>query len=121
MATQIRAWRDPKCFRAIALCDPHFAASSPPSFKEPYLDYLTSNIKQVVKHAGKIQADTLLWAGDIFHLKEPRSNPLWLIAKVLGIMFDAEKTHGVPSLGIGGNHDYKHGSLEGGLWSSKAS
>lgn len=118
MHTRKKGLRDPNCFRAIAICDPHFAASSPPAFKVDYLEYVTSNVSQVLKHAGKIKADAILWAGDMFHLKEPRNNPHWLVSKVIGLLAEADQIYGCPSLGIGGNHDYKHGCLEAGLHGS---
>lgn len=118
MSIRKRDWKDPDCFRAIAINDPHFAAKSPPAFKVSYLDYLTTNVEKVLTFANTRNVDAILWAGDIFHLKEPRNNPLWLIAKVIGIMSHHDKYLGIPSLGIGGNHDYKHGSLEGGLHGS---
>lgn len=113
--TTTRRTKDPKAFKAIAINDPHFAASSPPAFKTSYLEHLESNLDQVFRKAIEWDVDAILWAGDMFHLKEPRHNPLWLIARVAGKLANVATVGNLLNLGIGGNHDYKHGSLAGGL------
>lgn len=115
MRTTTRPTKDPDVFKCLAICDPHFAASSPPAFKTNYLEYLESNVDQVFRYAIKNKVDAILWAGDIFHLKEPRNNPLWLVARVISRLSVPQVVEGIPNLGIGGNHDYKYGTLEAGL------
>lgn len=105
---------DPKKFRAIAINDAHFAANSPPAFKVDYLQLLENNVKQVLAKASQLKVDAVIWSGDIFHLKEAKNNPLWLIAKVIGLMTD----HGLTHLAIAGNHDIKFGSIDTGLYGS---
>lgn len=115
--TEIRT-KDPTCFRAIEVNDPHLAANPPPAFKVDYLAYVLGQIEQVLRAAEKLNVDAILWGGDIFHLKEPRHNPLWLIAKTITMLASAAQTAKLVHLGIAGNHDIKHGSLEAGLYGS---
>lgn len=105
---------DPQTVKLIALCDPHFSASKPSVFKVPYLDFLEDNVNQVVDFAEKNQVDAMLWAGDIFHLKEPKNNPAWLLSR-LNNLFLSYWDRGLPQLGIGGNHDYKYGQIDSGF------
>lgn len=107
--------KDLSRFKAVALLDPHFAASSPPVFKVNYLEFLLSNVNQVLNFAMKNNVDAVLWGGDLFHLKEPRNNPLSLITTVIRTLMRSQLGADIPNLGIGGNHDYKYGNIEAGL------
>jgi len=98
----------------IAICDPHNAPLSPPAFKVDYQEHLEGNLDQVFKFGAKNNVDAYLWAGDMFHLREPRSNPHWLVARVAAKLKTATSSH----FGIGGNHDYKNGAIETGLFGS---
>lgn len=118
MDTTIHPTKDPERFRAISINDPHFAASSPPAFKVDYLTYLEGQVDQVFRAAVKHDVDTILWGGDLFHLKEPRHNPHWLLAKVIAKLVGVATEAKLINLGIGGNHDYKYGSTETGLYGS---
>ncbi len=115
MRTIKRKAKDPQKVRLIEINDPHWAASSPPAFKNSYKEHLDENIAQVFRAAIKHDVDGIIWSGDIFHLKEPRNNPHWLVADVIEQMQtvarDGKLIHG----GVAGNHDLRYGSLEAGL------
>lgn len=91
----------------IAFCDPHYSWKSPDVFKQPYLDELRTTIQKVFDFGAKINVDAYLWAGDIFHRKAPSQNPHELVATIAS---DWRAT-GKPHYLIGGNHDYKFGTL----------
>jgi len=107
--------KDPTTFRAIEINDPHIAASSPPAFKVPYPEHLDSMLSQVFQAAIRLKVDAILWSGDLFHLKEPRNNPLWLVAKTIREFKEVQIQGALKNLGVAGNHDIKYGSLETGL------
>lgn len=107
--------RTPGLFRAIALCDPHLSAYSPPVFKTDYWQLTKETLEKVLKFALEQNVDAILWAGDIFHLKSAQRNPTWFLTEVLQIFTQIEK-HGIVNLGIAGNHDVKFGTVEAGLW-----
>jgi len=93
----------------IGICDPHFTAYNPSSWKVSYYDELEKTIKSLFHYANTELVDGIVWAGDIFHLKSPSRNPLWFMTKIIQLMREAP----CPNLGIAGNHDLKFGSLEG--------
>lgn len=115
MVTINRDAKDPGCLRLIEINDPHISANSPPAFKVSYLDYVEEQINQVFRAAIAMNVDALLWAGDLFHLKDPRNNPHWLVAQTLErfrqVAIDADLIHA----GIAGNHDVRYGSITTGL------
>lgn len=99
--------------RVMVFNDPHFSPSSPPAFKVSYPEHLKSNIEQCLRYARQNHIDALLITGDLFHKREPASNPLWLVAEVMEMGLES-KDLGVPWVGIAGNHDIKFGNLETG-------
>jgi predicted phosphodiesterase len=107
--------RDPTTFRALIINDPHHAPHSPSAFKLDYPTYLKNNLDQALKFAAERKVDAVLWTGDLFHLKEPRSNPHTLTAEVIERLRTASEQGGYVHAGIGGNHDYKSGAPETGL------
>jgi len=106
--------RNPDVVKILGICDPHFAAHNPASYKgtQNYLEVLTASVRRVFKYASKEEADAVVWAGDIFHLKAASRNPLWFLAKMFKLMLEV-KQQGMANVGIAGNHDLKYGSLAG--------
>jgi predicted phosphodiesterase len=115
VVTVNRGTKDPDVFRAIEINDPHVMASSPPAFKLPYPDHLDSMLSQVFAAAIRFQCDAILFSGDIFHLKEPRNNPLWLVTKTIRQLKEIQHEGKLDVLGVAGNHDVKYGSIDPGL------
>ena len=100
---------DKECVRIVALTDPHLSAHKPASFKVDYWPLIKETIRRVLRHAKELEADLVLWGGDIFHLKAPQRSPLWFMAEVIELF----REHGLTHVGIAGNHDLKFGSLAG--------
>ena len=96
----------------VAICDPHLSPRSPAAYKTNYHELTVATLRKVFDYAHKENADAIIWAGDIFHLKAAQNNPHWFTAEVLNLIKEGSK-HGTPQLTIAGNHDLKFGSLEG--------
>jgi len=92
------------------MCDPHFSAHSPTSYKVDYWELVQSTIAQIAKFSKDKDVDAICWAGDIFNLKASSRNPL----KFMGEVVEMFQSFGdIPHVGIAGNHDVLYGSLEG--------
>lgn len=106
-----RKTRTEGTFRAVAINDPHLSIHNPPAYKVDYWDVLKTSLRTVFKFAITNKCDAIIWAGDIFNLKSAHRNPLHFIAECMQLMNE----HGLPNLGIAGNHDIKFGHIEQGL------
>lgn len=118
MRETTRPTKDPAKAKLIGICDPHFAATSPPAFKADYLVNLENNLRQVLALAKREDVDAILWGGDLFHHREPKNNPTHLIARVIRLLAESALNGNLTHHGIAGNHDLRYGSLEAGLYGS---
>lgn len=95
--------------KVVCIADPHLSAYNPTSYRVDYWNNCRSLLGQLQKFVVRAEVDAVVWAGDIFHLKNPARNPLWFISEVMEQLRDFR----VPCLGILGNHDLKYGSMQG--------
>lgn len=109
--TTIQMAKDPTCVRLLFVTDPHCSPYDPPAWKTSYHTIVMNTLDQLTRFAVKQNVDAMLWGGDIFHLKAATRNPVWFLADVIDHFAKLQQGHGIPNLGIGGNHDYKFGHL----------
>ena len=107
-----RSSNDPDRIVIVGICDPHCSVHNPAPYKVDYWPALRTALEQTISFASKKDADAIVWAGDIFHLKSASRNPLYFMADVIEMMRGVLEV-GMANLTIAGNHDVKYGSLEG--------
>lgn len=95
--------------RILGICDSHFSAHTPASYKIDYWSQCKDLLRQVRTFAISKKVDLVLWGGDVFHLKTPTRNPLWFVSELA----EELNSFGIPHAGVAGNHDLKFGSLTG--------
>lgn len=92
----------------VCVGDIHVSDRAPASATESYTDDIVTMLKWVADYASEINADAVVWAGDIFHHKSPSRNSHALVLK----MIDVVKHHKVPLWCVTGNHDVTNGIIE---------
>jgi DNA repair exonuclease SbcCD nuclease subunit len=116
---------NPKVFRVVGINDPHFSERAPSNFKttEDYFSHVKENVTKVIEKARSLNADAVLWGGDMFHSINAKAIPHSLVSQISSLLTMVDtggedenlRFKALPSLGIAGNHDYKNGSVEAGL------
>lgn len=104
--------RDPERVKILGICDPHFCLHNPPVYKVGYWPTIKTAVERVFQFAEEQEADYILWAGDMFHLKGTGRNPHAFMKEVLDLLRGPTRT-GTKHAIIAGNHDVALGSLEG--------
>ena len=102
MQTIVRESKDKKEIKLMGLCDPHFSPRTPTTFKIDYLEFLMGILYKILAFSRKENVDAIIWAGDIFHLKEPRANHVGFMTKVIQFMLKIREA-GIDNLMIAGN------------------
>jgi len=104
--------RDPERVKILGICDPHLCIHNPPVYKVNYWPTIKTAVERVFQYAVEQEADLILWAGDIFHLKGTGRNPNAFMKEVLDLL-RLPTLKGIRHATIAGNHDVSLGSLEG--------
>lgn len=91
--------------KIVCVGDIHVTDRAPISATESYTDDIIEMLKWVADYAYDIEADAVVWAGDVFHHKAPGRNSHKLVLK----MIDVVKYHRVPLWCVTGNHDVMNG------------
>lgn len=94
--------------RILCVGDIHARDTAPRGATEPYLDDLLDLLRQTVKIAKKRKVDAVVWAGDVFHEKEPRKTSHATVQRMIEIV----QSHSMPLYIVPGNHDISHDRLE---------
>lgn len=105
--------RNPDRVRLVALADPHLSAHNPAAWKDSasYEEHTEAVLAQIWRLADKVDADAILVAGDLLHLRPVSRNPLSFLIRSARRL----RAAGRPVLAIAGNHDLTRGSIENGL------
>ena len=94
--------------KIVCVGDIHVSDRAPVSATDSYTDDIVTMLKWVADEASRIEADAVVWAGDVFHHKAPSRNSHELVLK----MIDVVKAHRVPLYCVTGNHDVQNGRIE---------
>lgn len=94
--------------KIVCVGDIHVSDRPPANAADSYTDDTIVMLKWVADYAKSIDADAVVWAGDIFHHKAPGRNSHELVLK----MIDVVKYHEVPLWCVTGNHDVSNGIIE---------
>ena len=81
---------------------------APANATESYTDDICAMLHWVADYAAEIEADAVVWAGDVFHHKSPSRNSHELVLKMIEVV----KAHKVPLYCVTGNHDIQFGKVE---------
>ena len=90
--------------KIVCVGDIHVADRPPANATESYTDDIIVMLKWIADYAVDIEADAVVWAGDVFHHKAPSRNSHELVLK----MIDVVRYHRVPLWCVTGNHDVLH-------------
>lgn len=94
--------------KIVCVGDIHVSDRAPASATHEYTDDIIAMLKWVADYANEIDADAVVWAGDVFHHKSPGRNSHELVLK----MIDVVKYHQVPLWCVTGNHDISNGIVD---------
>ena len=95
----------------VCVGDIHVSDRPPANATESYTDDICAMLKWVAGYAGEINADAVVWAGDVFHHKAPGRNSHELVLKLIDVVREHER-QGVPLWCVTGNHDVTNGRTE---------
>lgn len=92
--------------KILLVGDIHARDKAPSGATEPYLDDLLDLLWQTVELASDCSA--VVWAGDVFHEKEPRKTSHATVMRVM----EVARAYTVPLYIVAGNHDISNDRLE---------
>lgn len=94
--------------RFLFVGDVHASDSAPSKRDANYREDILNKLREIVDISSKTNCDAVIFAGDIFHHKEPRKNSFRLVLDLMAI-FEA---FSLPVYICVGNHDITEGRLE---------
>lgn len=95
--------------KILCVGDIHARDKAPVGAQEPYLEDLLDLLSQTVQIARERAVDAVVWAGDVFHEKEPRKTSHATVQRMIEIV----QSHGdIPLYIVPGNHDISNDRLE---------
>lgn len=95
--------------RILCVGDIHARDKAPRGATEPYMEDLLDLLRQTVVLAKEQGVDAVVWAGDVFHEKEPRKTSHATVQRMIEIV----QSHGdIPLYIVPGNHDISNDRLE---------
>lgn len=94
--------------KALLIGDVHLADRPPSIRTETYTEDILAKLQFSVDHAKKIDADAIVLAGDVFHIKTPTRNSHALVQRTGDVLTSA----GIPVLIVPGNHDLSQDRLD---------
>lgn len=94
--------------KIIIVGDIHAADNPPASTTPSYMDDIEDMLRWIADYAFDIEADAVVWSGDVFHHKAPSKNSHALVLR----MIDIVRYHRTPLWIVTGNHDLSNDRLE---------
>lgn len=92
----------------VCVGDIHVMDRPPVNATESYTDDIIAMLKWIADYAYEIDADAVVWAGDVFHHKQPSRSSHALVLKMIEVV----KHHRVPLWIVTGNHDISNDVLD---------
>lgn len=92
----------------LCVGDIHARDKAPSGAHEPYLDDLLDLLRQTATLAAERAVDAVVWAGDVFHEKEPRKTSHATVQRMIEIV----QSYPCPLYIVPGNHDISNDRLE---------
>lgn len=106
-AAELKQIRDNSSTRIMCVGDIHLSDKSPSSRIEGYLDDVEAKLLYVAKIAKALNVDATVWAGDVFHHKQPSRTSHGTVMRAIRI------AQAFDNLWIAtGNHDIQNDRLE---------
>ena len=96
--------------KIICVGDIHVMDRPPANATESYTDDIIDMLFWINGYAADQGADAIVWAGDIFHHKQPSRTSHALVLKMIRVIEDARRL-GVPLYAVTGNHDISNDVL----------
>lgn len=93
--------------RVLLVGDIHVRDTSPSSRKEGYREDIIAKLEYVAMLEKKLQADAVIWAGDVFHFPIPSRTSHATVLRMLEVVKKFNNVYVVP-----GNHDLLNDRLE---------
>lgn len=93
--------------RILLVGDIHMSDRAPSSATESYVDDLIDMLAHVAKLEAELGADAVVWAGDIFHHKQPSRTSHATVLKMIGVVKLYKNLYIVT-----GNHDISNDVLD---------
>lgn len=94
--------------RALLIGDVHLADNPPSSRIEGYADQVLNKLAGAVALAASCQAEVIVQAGDMFHVKAPSKTSHRLVQQAADVL----TAPGIPVRIVPGNHDVQHDRME---------
>lgn len=97
--------------KIICVGDIHMSDRPPSSATESYGDDLVQMLLWIADYANKIEADAVVWAGDIFHHKQPSRTSHATVLRMIEVV-QYYQAHGLDLRIVVGNHDISNDVLD---------
>lgn len=94
----------PHSSRILLVGDIHLSDRPPSSCTETYLEDLFVLLEHSVDKARELDVDAVVWAGDVFHHKQPSRTSHATVQRAIALI----QTYGCPLFIVPGNHDMQH-------------
>lgn len=94
--------------KIICVGDIHIRDKNPVHAAESYTEDILEILHWVAKYASEIQADAVVWAGDVFDFKQPSRTSHALVLRMIEVI----EAHEVEIWAVVGNHDTSNDRLE---------
>lgn len=92
----------------LTVGDVHIADHPPGARIDNYKEATLEKLRMVAQAANKVEADAVLFTGDIFHLKAPSRNSHSMVRALMDVL----RSMGVPCYCAPGNHDLRNDRLD---------
>lgn len=96
--------------KILCVGDIHAMDKPPINATESYMDDIIDMLNWTLRLAADEQYDAVVWAGDIFHHKQPSRTSHALVLRMIGVVQYAQEL-GVELLAVTGNHDISNDVL----------
>lgn len=94
--------------KIICVGDIHVMDRPPVNATESYTDDIIDMLHWIADYASKEKVDAVVWAGDVFHHKQPSRTSHALVLKMIEVI----QAHKVPLYIVTGNHDISNDRLD---------
>jgi predicted phosphodiesterase len=96
--------------KILCVGDIHAMDKPPVNATETYMDDIIEMLQWTIRLASEEDYDAVVWAGDIFHHKQPSRTSHALVLRMIGVVHYAQEL-GVELLAVTGNHDISNDVL----------